>query len=279
MVPSSTEAASATVATVATAAAAVYYLQNGEMPSKTQSDEPQSIAERMASITDEEITDIFNEKMEQIEIKTKEVVDDGIDYFLHHKAGAILASVLIVVALAVGWMLMIQAGTAHILSDGEKSSPTTPVTTKEGESDEVDVVEEDEEVSLASPQKLFPDTPDTRYTRYVHTDTPDTPREDEKGGSASNDWFVSETSATKFTPDKSPPETSPQGSSKENIPSNGESLSEKHRTDDTELVASDSDACATAMNKPMRTKISVRTPIKNGLLRTPIRKRRLPKAE
>ena len=246
MAPSSNEAASAAVAMVATAGAAMYYLQNGEMfSSKTESDEPRSIAERMAAVTDEDIIAMFDEKIDMIENKAKEVVEDGYHCFLRHKTAAIVTGVLVIVFLIFGWvavMRMRHADDIHI--DGKERSSAPAVPTEMPTTTAIDELhDEDDEISLESPR---------------------TPENGEKQGYSINCESAPESTNTNFST------------------STDKSLDEKASCEEKYLISDDTKSVVTVntdTSKETRNKISIRTPIKNGVLRTPIRKKRVRKVD
>lgn len=85
-------------ASIGAAAAAVagglYFAKSDE-----KSESARGIAERIASISDEEIAIMFGEKVEEIETIVKEVASDGYNFVAHHKPLAVLVAVLVVLGL------------------------------------------------------------------------------------------------------------------------------------------------------------------------------------
>ena len=100
--PGTTEGVSLGAAATAAVAGGVYFAKNGEFPSGKSGDGAQGIAERIASITDEEIAHVFGEKVDEIEAAVKEVATDGYNFVAHHKPLAVVVAVLSVVVLLVG---------------------------------------------------------------------------------------------------------------------------------------------------------------------------------
>mmetsp|Transcript_16468 Transcript_16468/g.47294 ORF Transcript_16468/g.47294 Transcript_16468/m.47294 type:complete len:224 (-) Transcript_16468:1241-1912(-) len=95
-----TEGASIGAAAAAAVAGGVYFAKNGDFPSGSKkSESAQGIAERIASISDEEIASVFGEKVEEIEAVVKEVASDGYNFVAHHKTLAVLVAVLVVLIL------------------------------------------------------------------------------------------------------------------------------------------------------------------------------------
>lgn len=88
-----TEGASIGAAAAAAVAGGVYFL------SDEKSESARGIAERIASISDEEIAIMFGEKVEEIETIVKEVASDGYNFVAHHKPLAVLVAVLVVLGL------------------------------------------------------------------------------------------------------------------------------------------------------------------------------------
>lgn len=93
-----TEGVSLGATATAAVAGAVYFAKNGEFPSSGKSgNSAQGIAERIASISDEEIAKVFGEKVDEIEAAVKEVASGGYNYIVHHKHLAVVVVVLSVV--------------------------------------------------------------------------------------------------------------------------------------------------------------------------------------
>lgn len=88
-----TEGASIGAAAAAAVAGGVYFL------SDEKSESARGIAERIASISDEEIAIMFGEKVEEIETIVKVVASDGYNFVAHHKPLAVLVAVLVVLGL------------------------------------------------------------------------------------------------------------------------------------------------------------------------------------
>jgi len=221
----------------------MYYLQNGEMlSSKTDSDEPRSIAERMAAVTDEDIIAMFDEKIDMIENKAMEVVEDGYDCFRRHKTAAIVTGALVMVFLIFGWVVMRMRRADDIQSDGKERSSAPAVPTGIPTTTVIDKLDdEDDEISLESPH---------------------TPERGEKEGYSINCESAPESTNTNFSPDKS--------------------LEEKDLCEEKDLISDDTKLVITVdtdKTRETRNKISIRTPIKNGILRTPIRKKQVRKVD
>lgn len=89
-----TEGASIGAAAAAAVAGGVYFAKSDE-----KSESARGIAERIASISDEEIAIMFGEKVEEIETIVKEVASDGYNFVAHHKPLAVLVAVLVVLGL------------------------------------------------------------------------------------------------------------------------------------------------------------------------------------
>ena len=100
--PGTTEGVSLGAAATAAVAGGVYFAKNGEFPTGKSGDGAQGIAERIASITDEEIAHVFGEKVDEIEAAVKEVATDGYNFVAHHKPLAVVVAVLSVVVVLVG---------------------------------------------------------------------------------------------------------------------------------------------------------------------------------
>lgn len=100
--PGTTEGVSLGAAATAAVAGGVYFAKNGEFPSGKSGDGAQGIADRIASITDEEIAHVFGEKVDEIEAAIKEVATDGYNFIAHHKPLAVVVAVLFVVVVLVG---------------------------------------------------------------------------------------------------------------------------------------------------------------------------------
>ena len=102
IMPGTTEGVSLGAAATAAIAGGVYFAKNGEFPSGKSGDGAQGIAERIASITDEEIAHVFGEKVDEIEAAVKEVATDGYNYIAHHKPLAVVVAVLSAVVILIG---------------------------------------------------------------------------------------------------------------------------------------------------------------------------------
>ena len=89
-----TEGASIGAAAAAAVAGGVYFAKSDE-----KSESARGIAERIASISDEEIAIMFGEKVEEIETIVKEVASDGYNFVAHHKPLTVLVAVLVVLGL------------------------------------------------------------------------------------------------------------------------------------------------------------------------------------
>ena len=231
----------------------MYYLQNGEILSSTASEsaEPRSVAEKMASITDEEIVAMFDKKIEIVEIKAKEVVGDGMDYFLRHKTSAIVAGVLVLILPVVGWVVM-RVRNANIRNDdtGESQASQAPLELPAMATVDKVCGKDDDEAGLASPHKLF------------SAEFPS--KEDEREGCAFDDEVesVPESVNTNYASDKSL-----------------EDGKFSRRLGEGIHLSSDDTSNKSIVAATTRNKICIRTPIKNGVLRTPIRKKRVQKED
>ena len=89
-----TEGASIGAAAAAAVAGGVYLAKSDE-----KSESARGIAERIASISDEEIAIMFGEKVEEIETIVKEAASDGYNFVAHHKPLAVLVAVLVILGL------------------------------------------------------------------------------------------------------------------------------------------------------------------------------------
>ena len=160
--PGTTEGVSLGAAATAAVAGGVYFAKNGKFPSGKSGDGAQGIAERIASISDEEIAHVFGEKVDEIEAAVKEVATDGYNFVAHHKPLAVVVAVLSVVVLLVGILSVgrrnktkdaasaIENRTSDAAADDDgaidKADPATLATAEE----EASVTTTHEEIDVAS---------------------------------------------------------------------------------------------------------------------------------
>lgn len=129
--PGTTEGVSLGAAATAAVAGGVYFAKNGEFPSAKSGDGAKGIAERIASITDEEIAHVFGEKLDEIEAAVKEVATDGYNYIAHHKPLAVVVAVLSVVVILIGILTRTSDATADAGGAVDKADPATLATAEE----------------------------------------------------------------------------------------------------------------------------------------------------
>lgn len=150
--PGTTEGVSLGAAATAAVAGGVYFAKNGEFPSGKSGDGAKGIAERIASITDEEIAHVFGEKLDEIEATVKEVATDGYNYITHHKPLAVVVAVLSVVVILIGILTLLRPAASAI--ENRTSDATADV---DGAADKADpaalATAEEEEASVSTPPK------------------------------------------------------------------------------------------------------------------------------
>ena len=152
--PGTTEGVSLGAAATAAVAGGVYFAKNGEFPSgKSGGDGAQGIAERIASITDEEIAHVFGDKVDEIEAAVKEVATDGYNYIAHHKALAVVVAVLSVVAVLVGILTLRRNKTKDYASVVENRTSDADAAVDKAGPDTLATTAEEEEASLSTPPK------------------------------------------------------------------------------------------------------------------------------
>ena len=156
--PGTTEGVSLGAAATAAVAGGVYFAKNGEFPSGKSGDGAQGIAERIASITDEEIAHVFGEKVDEIEAAVKEVATDGYNFVAHHKPLAVVIAVLSFVVVLVGILAIgRRKNQTKDASDAIENRTSDAAADDDGAVDKADpatlATAEEEEASVSTPPK------------------------------------------------------------------------------------------------------------------------------
>ena len=155
--PGTTEGVSLGAAATAAVAGGVYFAKNGEFPSGKSRDGAQGIAERIASITDEEIAHVFGEKVDEIEAAVKEVATDGYNFVAHHKPLAVVVAVLSVVVLLVGILAVGRRNKTKDAASAIENRTSDAAADDDGAIDKADpatlATAEEEEASVSTPPK------------------------------------------------------------------------------------------------------------------------------
>lgn len=153
--PGTTEGVSLGAAATAAVAGGVYFAKNGEFPSGKSGDGPQGIAERIASITDEEIAHVFGEKVDEIEAAVKEVATDGYNFVAHHKPLAVVVAVLSVVVVLVGILAIGRRNKTKDAASAIENRTSDAAADDDGAVDKADpatlATAEEEEASVSTP--------------------------------------------------------------------------------------------------------------------------------